>query len=169
MLIFSRAKLRIRERKSKWKLFYLLFPSVSNLERSSELRISDRKSKWKEQKNGGGGCGFEFWLLSFYPLSNIRRQKSSAIQKISGVSLNNTSRISFFPCGYRHSIYNITYHTSQRPPFPSKVNETWAESQPFQYGLGDCHPTQNANPQTLPSLECLRIVLYCAKRMRPGA
>lgn len=23
---------------------------------------------------------------------------------------------------------------SQRPPFPSKVNETWAGSQPFQYG-----------------------------------
>ena len=65
-------------------------------------------------------------------------------------------------------INNITYHTSQRPPFPSKVNETWAGSQPFQYGLGDCHPTQNANPQTLPSLGCLRIVYIVQKECAVG-
>ena len=160
--------------------FYLIFPSErttklvslglsKNLERSSKLRISERKSKWKEQKNGGGGCGFEFWLLSFYPLSNIRRQKSSAIQKISGVSLNNTSRISS-----SHVAKGIPYIISHITP-PSvhlsrqKSTKHGLEVNPFSMDWGIVIPHKTPIRRHWPSLGCLRIVLYCAKRMRPGA
>ena len=116
--------------------------------------------------------GREVWLrvLTFVLLSIVKHQTAKIISNTENFwsFLEQYIANIFFPCGYRHSIYNITYHTSQRPPFPSKVNETWAGSQPFQYGLGDCHPTQNANPQTLPSLGCLRIVYIVQKEYALG-
>ena len=39
---------------------------------------------------------------------------------------------SIFELTQRYKI--ILKTSSHRPPFPSKVNETWAGSQPFQYG-----------------------------------
>ena len=116
------------------------------------------------------GRGVWLRVLTFVLLSIVKHQTAKIISNTENFwsFLEQYIANIFFPCGYRHSIYNITYHTSQRPPFPSKVNETWAGSQPFQYGLGDCHPTQNANPQTLPSLGCLRIVYIVQKECALG-
>ena len=116
------------------------------------------------------GRGVWLRVLTFVLLSIVKHQTAKIISNTENFwsFLEQYIVNIFFPCGYRHSIYNITYHTSQRPPFPSKVNETWAGSQPFQYGLGDCHPTQNANPQTLPSLGCLRIVYIVQKECALG-
>ena len=95
------------------------------------------------------GRGVWLRVLTFVLLSIVKHQTAKIISNTENFwsFLEQYIANIFFPCGYRHSIYNITYHTSQRPPFPSKVNETWAGSQPFQYGFGDYHPTQNANPQ----------------------